>query len=205
MSDSHGYWHSEVLVKICTANPKLWWCWRHPGCPQWESQHAGLSCEQYQSWKRENDPEYQRQGLAGYLRDNGISQYTHVCTRMHTSTQHIHATHTPVSYSLNLNPMFSVNDDMFTRLTRLSTACPNCRFQYALSKGGCMHFCCSQCRYQFCSGCNNPFHTVSSGADGVGREQRCTNGGTCTPRGMLNRCTFRKSIKTPITQFCESE
>lgn len=40
-------------------------------------------------------------------------------------------------------------------------ACPNCRFQYALSKGGCMHFCCSQCRYQFCSGCNNPFHTVS--------------------------------------------
>ncbi|TWW73421.1 E3 ubiquitin-protein ligase RNF31 [Takifugu flavidus] len=77
----------------------------------WESQHAGLSCEQYQSWKRENDPEYQRQGLAGYLRDNGIT-------------------------------------------------CPNCRFQYALSKGGCMHFCCSQCRYQFCSGCNNPFHTT---------------------------------------------
>ena len=44
---------------------------------QWESQHAGLSCEQYQSWKRENDPEYQRQGLAGYLRDNGISKHTH--------------------------------------------------------------------------------------------------------------------------------
>jgi len=41
---------------------------------QWEPQHAGLSCEQYQSWKRENDPEYQRQGLAGYLRDNGISE-----------------------------------------------------------------------------------------------------------------------------------
>ncbi|KAJ8336499.1 hypothetical protein SKAU_G00377190 [Synaphobranchus kaupii] len=75
------------------------------------AQHGGLSCEQFQSWKRENDPEYQRQGLAGYLRDNGI-------------------------------------------------ICPNCRFQYALSKGGCMHFCCSQCRYQFCSGCNNPFHTT---------------------------------------------
>lgn len=44
---------------------------------QWESQHAGLSCEQYQSWKRENDPEYQRQGLAGYLRDNGISKQLH--------------------------------------------------------------------------------------------------------------------------------
>lgn len=47
---------------------------------QWESQHAGLSCEQYQSWKRENDPEYQRQGLAGYLRDNGISENTHIHT-----------------------------------------------------------------------------------------------------------------------------
>uniref|UniRef100_A0A8C9TGF6 Ring finger protein 31 n=1 Tax=Scleropages formosus TaxID=113540 RepID=A0A8C9TGF6_SCLFO len=77
----------------------------------WESQHAGLSCEQFQAWKRENDPEYQKQGLAGYLRDNGIT-------------------------------------------------CPNCRFQYALTKGGCMHFTCSQCRYQFCSGCNNPFHTT---------------------------------------------
>lgn len=41
-------------------------------------------------------------------------------------------------------------------------ACPNCRFQYALARGGCMHFSCSQCRYQFCSGCNNPFHSVSS-------------------------------------------
>ncbi|XP_028834240.1 E3 ubiquitin-protein ligase RNF31 isoform X2 [Denticeps clupeoides] len=39
----------------------------------WESQHAGLSCEQFQLWKRENDPEYQKQGLAGYLRDNGIT------------------------------------------------------------------------------------------------------------------------------------
>ncbi len=49
----------------------------------------------------------------------------------------------------------------FTSLSSFPAACPNCRFQYALSKGGCMHFCCSQCRYQFCSGCNNPFHTVS--------------------------------------------
>ncbi|XP_066578956.1 E3 ubiquitin-protein ligase RNF31 isoform X2 [Amia ocellicauda] len=79
----------------------------------WEQQHAGLTCEQFQLWKRENDPEYQRQGLAGYLRDNGIT-------------------------------------------------CPSCGFQYALSKGGCMHFTCSQCRHQFCSGCNNPFHTSQS-------------------------------------------
>lgn len=43
-------------------------------CFQWEAQHQDLSCEQFQQWKRENDPEYQRQGLAGYLRDNGISE-----------------------------------------------------------------------------------------------------------------------------------
>ncbi|XP_044074303.1 E3 ubiquitin-protein ligase RNF31-like isoform X2 [Siniperca chuatsi] len=129
--------HKKLTEQALIKDPKFLWCChcsygfiydgdqlkvacfqcRNSFCAQckkpWESQHAGLSCEQYQSWKRENDPEYQRQGLAGYLRDNGIT-------------------------------------------------CPNCRFQYALSKGGCMHFCCSQCRYQFCSGCNNPFHTDNS-------------------------------------------
>uniref|UniRef100_A0A8C2WDA1 RBR-type E3 ubiquitin transferase n=1 Tax=Cyclopterus lumpus TaxID=8103 RepID=A0A8C2WDA1_CYCLU len=127
--------HKKLTEQALIKDPKFLWCChcsygfiydgdqlkvtcfqcRNSFCAQckkpWECQHAGLSCEQYQSWKRENDPEYQRQGLAGYLRDNGIT-------------------------------------------------CPNCRFQYALSKGGCMHFCCSQCRYQFCSGCNNPFHTT---------------------------------------------
>uniref|UniRef100_A0A3Q0SMN5 Uncharacterized protein n=1 Tax=Amphilophus citrinellus TaxID=61819 RepID=A0A3Q0SMN5_AMPCI len=72
---------------------------------QWEPQHQDVSCEQFQLWKRENDPEYQKQGLA-------------------------------------------------------YRTCPHCRFQYALTKGGCMHFSCSQCRYQFCSGCNNPYHKV---------------------------------------------
>uniref|UniRef100_A0A8C7Y1W6 RBR-type E3 ubiquitin transferase n=1 Tax=Oryzias sinensis TaxID=183150 RepID=A0A8C7Y1W6_9TELE len=78
----------------------------------WEPQHQDVSCEQFQQWKRDNDPEYQKQGLAGYLRDNGIT-------------------------------------------------CLQCGFQYALTKGGCMHFTCSQCRYQFCSGCNNPYHKTA--------------------------------------------
>ncbi|KAJ8268636.1 hypothetical protein COCON_G00138080 [Conger conger] len=131
----YDLFHKKLTEQALIKDPKFLWCshcsygfiydgdqlkvtclqCRNSFCAQckkpWESQHAGLSCEQFQSWKRENDPEYQRQGLAGYLRDNGI-------------------------------------------------ICPNCRFQYALSKGGCMHFCCSQCRYQFCSGCNNPFHTT---------------------------------------------
>ncbi|KAG7274090.1 hypothetical protein CRUP_028797 [Coryphaenoides rupestris] len=75
----------------------------------WETQHEDLSCELFLQWKRDNDPDWQKQGLAGFLQDNGI-------------------------------------------------ICPNCHFQYVLAKGGCMHFTCRQCKYQFCSGCNNLVH-----------------------------------------------
>ncbi|XP_069044132.1 E3 ubiquitin-protein ligase RNF31 isoform X2 [Lepisosteus oculatus] len=135
-SEVYELFHKKLTEQALLKDPKFLWCshctfgFIYDGdqlkvtCPQcrksfcaqckkpWEQQHAGLTCDQFQLWKRENDPEYQRQGLAGYLRDNGIT-------------------------------------------------CPNCRFQYALSKGGCMHFTCSQCRHQFCSGCNNPFHTTA--------------------------------------------
>ncbi|XP_068220489.1 E3 ubiquitin-protein ligase lubel [Palaemon carinicauda] len=35
--------------------------------------------------------------------------------------------------------------------------CPKCKFTYSLAKGGCMHFTCTQCKYEFCSGCGEPF------------------------------------------------
>ncbi|XP_019698533.2 uncharacterized protein LOC105186622 isoform X8 [Harpegnathos saltator] len=35
--------------------------------------------------------------------------------------------------------------------------CPKCRFRYSLSRGGCMHFTCSQCKYEFCCGCGMAF------------------------------------------------
>ncbi|XP_076352720.1 linear Ubiquitin E3 ligase isoform X2 [Tachypleus tridentatus] len=35
--------------------------------------------------------------------------------------------------------------------------CPSCHFQYSLAKGGCMHFRCIQCQYDFCSGCGGAF------------------------------------------------
>ncbi|KAM4728712.1 E3 ubiquitin-protein ligase RNF31 isoform 2-T2 [Anableps anableps] len=35
--------------------------------------------------------------------------------------------------------------------------CPSCQFVFSLSKGGCLHFTCSQCRHQFCGGCNRRF------------------------------------------------
>ncbi|XP_026148244.1 E3 ubiquitin-protein ligase RNF31 [Mastacembelus armatus] len=132
-SPVYDLFHKKLTEHALMKDPKFLWCCHCtfglindgdqlkvtcPSCMKsfcaqckkpWEPQHQALSCEQFQQWKRENDPEYQRQGLAGYLRDNGIT-------------------------------------------------CPHCRFQYALTKGGCMHFICSQCRYEFCSGCNNPYH-----------------------------------------------
>ncbi|XP_017296084.1 E3 ubiquitin-protein ligase RNF31 isoform X2 [Kryptolebias marmoratus] len=38
-----------------------------------------------------------------------------------------------------------------------SIECPNCRCVFSLSKGGCLHFTCSQCLHQFCGGCSRLF------------------------------------------------
>ncbi|KAL7301634.1 hypothetical protein TKK_0005641 [Trichogramma kaykai] len=35
--------------------------------------------------------------------------------------------------------------------------CPKCKFKYSLSRGGCMHFTCTQCKYEFCCGCGRRF------------------------------------------------
>ncbi|CAM1298142.1 RNF31 (predicted) [Pycnogonum litorale] len=35
--------------------------------------------------------------------------------------------------------------------------CPKCKFKFSLSRGGCMHYKCTQCQYEFCSGCGKPF------------------------------------------------
>uniref|UniRef100_A0A1A7WQR4 Uncharacterized protein n=1 Tax=Iconisemion striatum TaxID=60296 RepID=A0A1A7WQR4_9TELE len=145
-SEVYDLFHKKLTEHALMKDPKFLWCCHCdsgfindgnqlkvtcPSCHKsfcaqckkpWEPQHQDASCEEFQRWKRDNDPEYQRQGLAGYLRDNGIT-------------------------------------------------CPQCNFQYALTKGGCMHFSCSQCRYQFCSGCNNPYHKT------VCKTPRCTYNG----------------------------
>ncbi|XP_061777297.1 E3 ubiquitin-protein ligase RNF31-like [Nerophis ophidion] len=135
-ADVYDLFHKKLTEHVLMKEPKFLWCCHCTSgfindgeqlkvtclsccksfCAQckkpWEPQHQDLTCGQFQQWKRDNDPEYQKQGLAGYLRDNGIT-------------------------------------------------CPHCRFQYALTKGGCMHFTCFHCRYQFCSGCNNPYYKMS--------------------------------------------
>ncbi|KAM3940223.1 E3 ubiquitin-protein ligase RNF31 isoform 1-T2 [Leptodactylus fuscus] len=132
--DAYNLFHKKLTERTLMKDPKFLWCTHcsfgfiyerdqlDVKCPQcdcsfcrkckrpWEEQHRALSCDDFQSWKRENDAEYQAQGLAMYLQENGIT-------------------------------------------------CPHCKFSYALARGGCMHFVCSQCRHQFCSGCYNTFHS----------------------------------------------
>ncbi|XP_074545545.1 E3 ubiquitin-protein ligase RNF31 isoform X2 [Halichoeres trimaculatus] len=38
-----------------------------------------------------------------------------------------------------------------------SIECPRCHCVFSLSKGGCLHFTCSQCLHQFCGGCSQTF------------------------------------------------
>ena len=38
--------------------------------------------------------------------------------------------------------------------------CPACHFRYDLARGGCMHFKCTQCPNEFCSGCGQAFKQV---------------------------------------------
>uniref|UniRef100_UPI00398E3CF7 E3 ubiquitin-protein ligase RNF31-like n=1 Tax=Pristiophorus japonicus TaxID=55135 RepID=UPI00398E3CF7 len=140
--DVYNLFHKKLTERTLMKDPNFKWCTHcsngfiYDGnqsrvtCPQckgsfcveckrpWEQQHQGISCEDFQNWKRENDPEYQAQGLAAYLKENGID-------------------------------------------------CPNCKFRYALAKGGCMHFKCSQCQHEFCSGCYNTFLAKNKCTDPV--------------------------------------
>ncbi|XP_060677285.1 E3 ubiquitin-protein ligase RNF31-like isoform X2 [Hemiscyllium ocellatum] len=143
-ADVYNLFHKKLTERTLMKDPNFKWCTHcsngfiYDGnqskvtCPQckgsfcsecrrpWEPQHQGISCEDFQNWKRENDPEYQAQGLAAYLKENGID-------------------------------------------------CPNCKFRYALAKGGCMHFKCSQCQHEFCSGCYNTFLNKKKCTDPVCR------------------------------------
>ncbi|XP_069817760.1 E3 ubiquitin-protein ligase RNF31 [Dendropsophus ebraccatus] len=155
--DAYNLFHKKLTERTLMKDPKFLWCTHcsfgfiyerdqlDVKCPQckcsfcrkckrpWEEQHRALSCEDFQSWKRENDAEYQAQGLAVYLQENGIT-------------------------------------------------CPHCKFSYALARGGCMHFICSQCRHQFCSGCYNTFHS----------KNKCT----------VPSCTVRMSLHAHHPRNC---
>ncbi|XP_058396854.1 E3 ubiquitin-protein ligase RNF31 isoform X4 [Diceros bicornis minor] len=149
--DAYALFHKKLTEGVLMRDPKFLWCAQcsfgfiyereqlEATCPQchqtfcvrckrqWEEQHRGRSCEDFQNWKRNNDPEYQAQGLAMYLQENGID-------------------------------------------------CPNCKFSYALARGGCMHFHCTQCRHEFCSGCYNAFYAKNKCPDPNCRVKKSLHG-----------------------------
>lgn len=69
--------------------------------------------------------------------------------------------------------------------------CPKCKFRYALARGGCMHFTCTQCKFEFCYGCNKPF---MMGA-------KCTVSQYCSKLGLHSHhprnCLFYLRDKEP--------
>lgn len=69
--------------------------------------------------------------------------------------------------------------------------CPKCKFRYSLARGGCMHFTCSQCKYEFCYGCGKQF---MMGA-------KCTVSSYCPKLGLHahhpRNCLFYLRDKSP--------
>ncbi|KDR18370.1 RING finger protein 31 [Zootermopsis nevadensis] len=69
--------------------------------------------------------------------------------------------------------------------------CPKCKFSYSLARGGCMHFTCSQCKYEFCCGCGKTF---TMGA-------KCSMGPNCAKLGLHahhpRNCLFYLRDKEP--------
>ncbi|XP_037314664.2 E3 ubiquitin-protein ligase RNF31-like isoform X2 [Pungitius pungitius] len=65
-------------------------------------------------------------------------------------------------------------DPHTTSSSYTSIECPNCQVVFSLSKGGCLHFTCSQCQHQFCGGCSQTFTTGST----------CSFSGACASKGL---------------------
>lgn len=58
------------------------------------------------------------------------------------------------------DPEFAVKQ-LNVHLSQFGIDCPSCKFHYELARGGCMHFHCVQCGYDFCGGCYKRFVTGS--------------------------------------------
>ncbi|XP_078072185.1 uncharacterized protein LOC144495711 [Mustelus asterias] len=54
------------------------------------------------------------------------------------------------------NPEFQASK-LSIYLCKNGIECPNCRVRFDLSRGGCIHFNCTECNYDFCGGCKRPF------------------------------------------------
>ncbi len=51
----------------------------------------------------------------------------------------------------------SINEDVTVFFPPSPSECPQCHMRYDLARGGCMHFRCTRCPNEFCSGCSKSF------------------------------------------------
>lgn len=75
---------------------------------------------------------------------------------------------------LQLNNHEFQNERLEVLLSRNKIDCPKCKFRFFLSKGGCLHFKCTQCQYEFCGGCGRPFRMGSA----------CDFSAECSAKGL---------------------
>ncbi|XP_072269387.1 E3 ubiquitin-protein ligase RNF31-like [Pyxicephalus adspersus] len=54
--------------------------------------------------------------------------------------------------------LWKKNQELEEFISKNGIECPSCKFQFELWKGGCLHFKCTQCQYEFCGGCKQLFH-----------------------------------------------
>ncbi|XP_071824450.1 E3 ubiquitin-protein ligase RNF31-like [Apostichopus japonicus] len=66
-----GFINERRDLKIQCTNCRKFQCFN---CKKtWQEQHDGISCKEFERWKRDNDSEFQAQGLAAHLKENGIN------------------------------------------------------------------------------------------------------------------------------------
>ncbi|XP_065809491.1 E3 ubiquitin-protein ligase RNF31 isoform X3 [Labrus bergylta] len=93
------------------------------------------------------------------LRDRALQEMPNFCWCAHWSSQHqglscqqFRVWKQQNHLDQNPNPTLSYN----------SIECPSCQCVFSVSKGGCLHFTCSQCQHQFCGGCSRTFSLGSA-------------------------------------------
>jgi E3 ubiquitin-protein ligase RNF31 len=65
-----------------------------------------------------------------------------------------------------------MQDPHIAKLIQLTgIECPKCHMNYQLVRGGCLHFTCHQCKFEFCGGCSQPIYikdVCPMGCEGLG-------------------------------------
>ncbi|CAL8277789.1 unnamed protein product [Lota lota] len=77
-------------------------------------------------------------------------------------------------WQLQYDPNNLQSLELDSALLRNKIVCPNCQLVFYLSKGGCLHFSCSQCQHEFCGSCSQPFTLGSN----------CLFSTDCASRGL---------------------